>query len=105
VANLPFSVVRGHVVRISNGCSTAACHQPVRVSRAFRCHDGSAWRPAPEGYATLEEHTDMCNLRFAPLSSRVHGVLYRLPRSELNKLAKREGGYRLQDIEVRDFNS
>lgn len=57
--------------------------------------------PRPRaGYATLVEQPDAAQLRFAPLTEGVHGVLYSLGRRELGALAKREGGYRLQEIEV-----
>lgn len=48
--------------------------------------------------------------RYPPLSlggvpARVHGVLYRLPRSDLPKLQQREQGYELQRMQVGKMTS
>ncbi|GIL46584.1 hypothetical protein Vafri_3547 [Volvox africanus] len=60
------------------------------------------------GYATLERAEDGSlsvsgkdEPRFRPYDGRVHGVLYRITREDFEKLAKREGGYVVQEVQVR----
>lgn len=38
--------------------------------------------------------------RFRPYDGRVHGVLYRVTQKDFEKLAKREGGYVVQEVQV-----
>lgn len=38
--------------------------------------------------------------KFSSYLEQVHGVLYQLSKEDLQKLAKKEGGYQLIDIEV-----
>ncbi|KAG2428901.1 hypothetical protein HYH02_014223 [Chlamydomonas schloesseri] len=42
--------------------------------------------------------------RFRPYDGVVHGVLYRLTREDFEKLSKREGGYVVQEMEVRTYD-
>ncbi|KAG2445427.1 hypothetical protein HXX76_000048 [Chlamydomonas incerta] len=42
--------------------------------------------------------------RFRSYDGRVHGVLYRLTREDFEKLSKREGGYTVQQMEVRTYD-
>eukprot|EP00198_Chlamydomonas_reinhardtii_P011953 XP_001701290.1 predicted protein [Chlamydomonas reinhardtii] len=42
--------------------------------------------------------------RFRPYDGRVHGVLYRLTREDFEKLSKREGGYTVQEMDVRTYD-
>jgi hypothetical protein len=43
--------------------------------------------------------------RYPPFDARVHGVLYKLRAEDLAKLAKKEGGYVIKEIEVRGGGS
>ncbi|GIL90615.1 hypothetical protein Vretifemale_18394 [Volvox reticuliferus] len=42
--------------------------------------------------------------RFRPYDGRVHGVLYRVTREDFEKLAKREGGYVVQELQVQTYD-
>ncbi|GIL90614.1 hypothetical protein Vretifemale_18394 [Volvox reticuliferus] len=63
------------------------------------------------GYATLERVEDggtsaheKNEPRFRPYDGRVHGVLYRVTREDFEKLAKREGGYVVQELQVQTYD-
>ncbi len=59
------------------------------------------------GYATLETVQQPSTAeavqrpqRFPPLREHVHGVLYKLSKDDLRRLSEKEGGYKLQEVEV-----
>ncbi|EFJ45496.1 hypothetical protein VOLCADRAFT_94220 [Volvox carteri f. nagariensis] len=63
------------------------------------------------GYATLERAEEGGKTaegkeepRFRPYDGRVHGVLYRVTRADFEKLAKREGGYIVQEVQVQTYD-
>jgi hypothetical protein len=39
-------------------------------------------------------------VKYTPYHEQVHGVLYQISKEDLQKLAKKEVGYQLVDIEV-----
>lgn len=42
--------------------------------------------------------------RFVPYDGHVHGVVYRVTKEDFAKLAKREGGYVVEEIEVQTYD-
>ncbi|KXZ53059.1 hypothetical protein GPECTOR_8g53 [Gonium pectorale] len=57
------------------------------------------------GYATLERAEEAQEEpRFRPYDGHVHGVLYRVTRADFEKLSKREGGYLVQELQVRTYD-
>ncbi|KAG2498527.1 hypothetical protein HYH03_003777 [Edaphochlamys debaryana] len=56
-----------------------------------------------EGESTAEggQHEEP---RFRPYDGHVHGVLYRVTRADFEKLSKKEGGYRVEEVLVRTYD-
>ncbi|PNW79884.1 hypothetical protein CHLRE_08g370500v5 [Chlamydomonas reinhardtii] len=83
----------------SNGNGVAGSAAAGQAAAAEGAGAGAA---AQNGSGPHHHHHD--EPRFRPYDGRVHGVLYRLTREDFEKLSKREGGYTVQEMDVRTYD-
>lgn len=99
-ANMNYYTLAQRGVRV---LSRDAAHIVDKNTRMVFTHRG--------GYATLqklpeEQTADSVQRpqRFPPLREHVHGVLYKLSQDDLKRLSEKEGGYKLQEVEVETYD-
>ncbi len=67
-------------------------------------HTTHAHTRARAGYATLQSLPPGQSPRFRAFLPHVHGVVYQLRDEDLRRLARREGGYQLAELEVETYD-
>jgi gamma-glutamylcyclotransferase (GGCT)/AIG2-like uncharacterized protein YtfP len=99
-ANMNYYTLAQRGVRV---LSRDAAHIVDKNTRMVFTHRG--------GYATLETLQEPSTAeavqrpqRFPPLREHVHGVLYKLSKDDLKRLSEKEGGYKLQEVEVETYD-
>mmetsp|Transcript_3715 Transcript_3715/g.7991 ORF Transcript_3715/g.7991 Transcript_3715/m.7991 type:complete len:320 (-) Transcript_3715:1139-2098(-) len=92
-ANLHYDTLTRREVRVLSRDPAIVCDTNVRM--LFK-HRG--------GYATLQALPPNQQQLYPSLSEHVHGVLYRLRKEEMRKLQRREGGYKLGQMQVETYD-